>query len=732
MAEAPRTRGNLPAELTSFVGRREELAATRRLLSAARLVTLTGAGGVGKTRLALRAATVLRRAFPDGVWFVRLADVTEPSLLPVAITAELGPAAREAGLSEHLRDKRLLLVLDNCEQVVHACAVLAAKLLSAAPELRILVTSRQILRADGEQVLVVPPLPPDGDAVALFTERAAAVPGCRLGDGDREAVRRICRRLDGIPLALELAAARLRVLSPEQLLHRLDDRFRLLTTGKRTDPPRTQTLEAAVAWSFELCTPREQEVWAATSVLPGGFDLEAAEAVCAFDAGEVLDLVAALVDKSVLSRRTGTYGRSAWYEMLGTFREYGRIRLAGSGQEDAVLDRRLAHYAGLAREFGQSFGPAQRDWLERLCREQQNLSAVAADVRALPIVTALRDFWAVAAPGEGRRLLAASLDHASGPLRARALEAAAFLALWEGAAEAARPLLGELRALLAEHGDRRLHAGYAQCSGLARLWSGDLASARARLGRALAAYRGLGDEAQVCTTLVLLAVVDLLDGRSGAAADHALALCEARQADWSRGYALWAVAITEWRRGGGRRAETLLRQAISLRLPDRALLALAVSALAWCAEADNLPERAAGLLGAAHALRRESGERLLAELDERCAERLRRSLGAKAFTSAFDAAARAGTGEAIALALRERKEPVPAGPRPGGLTRREREIAGLVADGLSNRDIAARLVIAQRTAETHVEHILAKLGFSSRAQIAAWLAAGDGSTYPAP
>ncbi|WP_245783274.1 ATP-binding protein [Amycolatopsis sacchari] len=194
MAEAPRTRGNLPAELTSFVGRREELAATRRLLSAARLVTLTGAGGVGKTRLALRAATVLRRAFPDGVWFVRLADVTEPSLLPVAITAELGPAAREAGLSEHLRDKRLLLVLDNCEQVVHACAVLAAKLLSAAPELRILVTSRQILRADGEQVLVVPPLPPDGDAVALFTERAAAVPGCRLGDGDREAVRRICRR----------------------------------------------------------------------------------------------------------------------------------------------------------------------------------------------------------------------------------------------------------------------------------------------------------------------------------------------------------------------------------------------------------------------------------------------------------------------------------------------------------------------------------------------------------
>jgi predicted ATPase/DNA-binding CsgD family transcriptional regulator len=758
VSDPPRNSGNLPAELTSFVGRRGELSEAKRLLTGSRLVTLTGMGGVGKTRLALRAGAGLRRAFPDGVWFARLAELTDPALVPSTIAAALGLRDGAAGLTEYLAEKRLLLILDNCEHLVDACAVLAAKLLSATSAVRILATSRQLLRADGEQVLVVPPLPVPGGAgearhgesVALFADRAVAVlPGFQVDSGNRELVTRVCRRLDGIPLAIELAAVRLRVLSLEQILHRLDDRFRLLTTGKRTALPRQQTLEATIEWSFELCTPEEQRVWTAMSVLAGGFDLEAAEAMCAADgiaADDVLDLVAALVDKSILIRHNGTYGRSAWYRMLETVREYGGLKLGESGRAEAVRARH-AEYAGeLARQYeDESFGPRQLEWVERLRREHVNLR-VALEYcierphlaeQARKMASALRDFWyAGGFVLEGHRWLVAvlALDGEPTPSRARALEACAFMALQTGQHEAAHEMLVELRTLGERFGDEQARAGYAQCSGMSRFFDGDLVGGRARLEKALEAYRRLGHQRQVCNTLILLsAVTFFLEDPAGARiAEDALAICETQQANWSKPYALWAVAIHEWRRGDHRRATALLLEVVAMRLGDRTQLAFALSALAWCAGAMGQHERAAGLLGSARAVWRLSGAEIGATspylgFDEQCAERARQEIGAEAFTAAFDATAHAGLDEVISFALAEkagkprRHVRRAAGP-PGGLTPREREIAGLVAEGLSNREIAARLVIAQRTAETHVENILAKLGFTSRAQIAAWLA----------
>src|SRR5215472_1757733 len=299
---APRTRvtGNLPAELTSFVGRRGDLAEARRLLAGSRLVTLTGVGGVGKTRLALRAAAGLARAFRDGVWLVQLDQLRDEALVAQAVARALGLQDRAgyapaAALADYLAGRQLLLVLDNCEHLVDEAAKLADLLLRAAPGLRLLATSRETLNMTGETVLAVPPLaaPEAGrrltvaelarfPAVGLFAERAAQViPGFTLTEANVAAVVRICRRLEGLPLAIELAAARLPVLSPEQIDTRLGDRLGLLTRGGRTRPARQQTLRASIEWSYELCSQAERLLWARLSVFAGGFELDAAEGICA-------------------------------------------------------------------------------------------------------------------------------------------------------------------------------------------------------------------------------------------------------------------------------------------------------------------------------------------------------------------------------------------------------------------------------------------------------------------
>ncbi len=410
-------RGALPAELTSFVGRRREVALTRRLLSRSRLLTLTGVGGVGKTRLALRMAAEVRRTFPDGVWFVELAALHDPQLVPhsMASALELRQVSAEptADLAQYLERKQLLVVLDNCEHLSQAVAVMVSKLLAAAPGLRVLATSRHVLGVEGEQILAVPPLstPSEetrveaGDAthyesVALFLERATAVaPDFAIVDGNRAAVTELCRRLDGIPLAIELAAVWLRILSPAQMVDRLEDRFRLLTTVRPAAPARQQALDAAIAWSFELCSSAEQLLWSRLSVFAGGFDLEAAEEVCSGDGiarDEVLGLLANLVNKSIMTRQQTSDHTAAWYQMLETIRQYGAARLPGPESVHELRTRHRDHYRSMAGRYAaEGFGPEQANWIIRLRREHGNVgqrwsSASRSRGRPPPRWTSLR------------------------------------------------------------------------------------------------------------------------------------------------------------------------------------------------------------------------------------------------------------------------------------------------------------------------------------------------------
>jgi predicted ATPase len=398
MAPGARAAGNLPAELTSFVGRRGELAEVRRLLAGSRLVTLTGVGGVGKTRLALRAAAGLRRAFRDGVWLVRLDQLRDEALVAQAVAGTLGLQDRAGyspagSLAEYLAGRQLLLVLDNCEHLVDATAKLADQLLRAAVGLRVLATSREALNIDGEMVLPVPtlPVPEAGQpltaaglgvfpAVRLFAERAAqVVPGFTVTGANVAAVAGICRRLEGLPLAIELAAARLPVLSPEQIDARLGDRLGLLTRGSRARPARQQTLRASIEWSYELCSPAERLLWARLSVFAGGFELDAAEGICAdhrLAAGQVLELLAALAGKSILiaAHRKG----GVRYRLPETLREFGQERLQESDEYTALRRRHRDWHEQLARRVDTGWvSPQLADWAARLFREHANVGGGA-------------------------------------------------------------------------------------------------------------------------------------------------------------------------------------------------------------------------------------------------------------------------------------------------------------------------------------------------------------------
>ena len=756
----PAGRGRLPAELTSFVGRRRELADARRLLSSSRLLTLTGVGGVGKTRLALRMTAELRRTFPDGVWFVELAALRDPGLLAhtLANALELRDVSAEpaADLADYLEDKHLLLVLDNCEQITEACAVLVSKLLAAAPQLRILATSRHVLGVEGEQILPVPPLsvPTEevaaGDAthyesVALFADRARAVsPEFGIDDANRAQVIELCRRLDGIPLAIELAAVWMRTLSLTQILDRLEDRFRLLTKGKPAAPPRQQALDAAIGWSYDLCSLAEQVMWARLSVFAGGFDLEGAEAVCSgdgIDPDAVLDLIAGLLNKSIIVRTAATDHSSAWYTMLETIRQYGAARLGEAGM--AVLRvRHRDYYRELAARWEEDcFSPRQADWFIRMRIEHGNLRAAldfcleepGEAAKALEIAGPIWNFWFAGFLREGHRYLVRALTLAPEQThsRAKALWSGCYLALFTGETDQLRRMLAECETLAERFDDDLLRARVAEISGHTDIYAGDLAGAIVRLEDGLARFRAIGDRLGEFDSLILLAAATFFLGDPRADGFSAEALEVADGAASSKGYALWGVAIVQWRdQDRSEEAARSLREAIRLWQPlnDRTGIGFAVQALSWCASSSAPDEHAAKLLGASRAVWRSSGAHVnqttpYSQFDEQSIQLVREALGPAVYEKACAEAAAFSFEQAVALALGSEdveRRGVKAKPA-GGLTRREYEIAELLAAGLSNREIAARLVIAQRTAETHVEHILSKLGFSSRAQVASWV-----------
>jgi predicted ATPase/class 3 adenylate cyclase len=530
---------NLPVQPTPFVGRAADVAAVRRrvLQAVGRLLTLTGPGGTGKTRLALQAAAEALDDFPDGVWLVALAAISDPGLVPGAIARTLG--VREVlgeplseTLGRHLESKRLLLVLDNFEQVVAAAPVVAG-LLDAAPGLRALVTSRAALRLAAEREYPVAPLalpdptrPPapealtQCEAVALFVQRALAVkPGFGVTQENAPAVAAICARVDGLPLALELAAARVKLLPPRALLARLDRRLPLLTGGVRDAPARQRTLRATLDWSHDLLAPPERALFARLAVFVGGFTLEAAEAVCRPGGGpgvDVLDGLAALADQSLL-RQDEQPGSESRFSMLETLREYAAERLDEAGQADDLRRRHAEFYLALAEQVGPRLrGYATR--LEQAEREHDNFRAALAWLvargpaeAALRLATALGPFWAGRGHlREGRRWLDAALALAPAPgvgegvaaaVRARALRARAGLAGDQGDFRAGRAAAAESLALCRAAGDR---PGAALALGtLAHLEgeSGDAAAAQEHLEELLVLGRALGDEERVAFAL---------------------------------------------------------------------------------------------------------------------------------------------------------------------------------------------------------------------------------------
>jgi len=421
----PAARHNLPHQLTSFVGRRRELDEGRRRLCRTRLLTLTGPGGSGKTRLALEIAAEGLGDFPHGVWLVELASIAEPALVPPAVAQALdllveGGQTAQRVLNEHLRDKSLLLILDNCEHLVAACAELAERLLQAAPGLRLLATSREPLGVAGENSYPVPALTvPDAGQRATpdtLVQSEAVRPDFALTEGNAAAVAQICRRLDGIPLALELAAARTRALTAEQIAARLDHRFGLLTGGSRTAPPRQQTLRGAIDWSYELLSDPERALLRRLSAFSGGWSLEAAEHVSR--APEALDLLSQLVSKSLVlsEQRPDQEGR---FRMLETIREYAQEKLVEAGETEAAQDRHLAYYVSLAEEAAPELRRhGQVHWLNRLDQENDNLRAALAWAvqrdqaePALRLAGALGDYWTMRGYlVEGHRWLEAALS----------------------------------------------------------------------------------------------------------------------------------------------------------------------------------------------------------------------------------------------------------------------------------------------------------------------------------
>jgi predicted ATPase/DNA-binding SARP family transcriptional activator len=479
---------NLRPELSSFVGRTEARREIEKLLGTARLLTLVGPGGVGKTRLATRVAGEMVARYRDGVWLVELAALTDATLLPQHLVSALAVAEKSGAtppesLRTHLADREVLLVLDNCEHLSAECATLALDLLRAAPGLVVLATSREPLGVPGETLWPVPPLslPEPGanawesDAVRLFVERASAVdPEFGSSDDTGAAIADICRRLDGVPLAIELAAARVRTLSVTEIADRLRDRFRLLVGRDPTAPDRHQTLRAAVDWSYEALSPTEQELFARVSVFAGGFSLDTAAAVCSpgRDDADVFDGLADLVDKSlVLADRSGTTTR---YRLLETLRQYGAERLADAGEETAVRDRHLAWVRSLAEDADVGLeGGNQSSWLQRLDAEEDNVRvaldwAVAhpAGDDGLRTAGALWRYWQVRGRlTEGGRWLRTLLDittDAPPPVRAKALTSAAVLhlsvpdaALQEAGVDNVRSLFEETLAIRRAAGDRR-------------------------------------------------------------------------------------------------------------------------------------------------------------------------------------------------------------------------------------------------------------------------------------
>ncbi len=615
----------LPAPLTSLVGREQEVAAIVTLLRerGVRLLTLTGPGGIGKTRLALQAATDLATAYPQGVWLVELAPLTEPTLAPQMVAATLG-VHEEAGrslvatLCERVGDRRLLLVLDNCEHLVDACAALAAALLRACPAAQLLATSREGLMVAGETTYRVPSLalpdphhpPPPGDllryaAVRLFVERARMRrPDFTLSGDNADALVRICSRLDGIPLALELAAAKINVLTAQNIADRLEDCFRVLSGGFRTALPRQQTLQASLDWSYNLLAEPERALLRRLSVFAGGWMLEAAEAVCAGEGMEdrdVLPLLAQLVDKSLVHVENAD--GNARYRLLEVVRQYGREKMGADREQAAVQDRHVAWYVALARQAEPELtGPEQAAWLERLEAEHDNLRAAlrwgiqergsAAGVRLAGLLWRFWDMRGLLTEGRGWLEAALARDDVPAVARASALIGAANLAWTQGDYQRAMDLSERSVAMQRRLGRTPDLADALNSLGNVMRKVGEYAGARAVFEESLAVQRETGRARGAAIALGNLGLVALDqgdDGRATSLLQESLALHRALGDRRIVAILLTNLGqLANWR-GDYAQAVTLHEEGLSLRrdIGDTRAIPISLSSLGSVAEAQG-------------------------------------------------------------------------------------------------------------------------------------------------
>lgn len=772
--------GGLRVEVTSFVGRAEETARVSELLGVARLITLIGPGGVGKTRIALRAAAREESRFAYGARLVELSGLKDGELLPHAVSEALGIPEQSSrpqidALVEHLAERETLLVLDTCEHLLDACALLADLLLAEAPGVTLLATSRQALDTQGEHVLSVPPLPlpggeggeegkegkggkgaeGDSDALALLVQRARAVaPGFALTPHNRAYATALCRRLDGMPLAIELAAVRLRALPLDQLLAQLDDSFALLARGRMTTLPRHRTLRATLDWSHDLCTPQERLLWARLSVFSGSFDLAAVSAV-ATDAelpvAAVLEPLIGLTEKSVVSREDPLLGR---YRLLDTIREYGAEQLASSGGADACRARHLAHFGARAAAFATGFAT------DGQLTEFHALAAVRADLRAalghaaeagdsaglLGLTARMWPYWACAGlPREAVSWMERAL---SGGPRADPdwVTTAAWHSMFTGN-------LGDLDRALAVAQDA-VTASAGLPDGPARAWAAlaaadahyhraDHEHGLARCQEALALAQAAADPGAQRVVNLHLSIAHLLAGRPAEAlsvcGDTLALLGEGSRECYVQGSQYSTRGLAHFQLGAYEEAARDLRAAVRLKgeLGDVLGVAAGIGLLAWLAAHDGRVRRAAWLFGAASAQWRRVGrdsilgndtmrqaqERYERTTRETLGERVYHALRLKGAALTLEQAVQLAGEDAEAPAGIPRQRAVAADPvqARGRLTAREDAVAGLAADGFTNREIAVRLSVAKRTVDAHMNNLMRKLGLTSRHELAAVL-----------
>jgi len=595
------TPNNLPQQVTSFVGRERELAEVIRLLRTTRLLTLLGVGGIGKTRLALQVGADVIDDYPDGVWFVDLSPLADGHLVPQSLASVLG-VSDEGGrpvteaIAWHLRDRTALILLDNCEHVLSASAELASQVLRACPNVRVLAASREVLHVSGETIYPVPALAVPAaertltldalsryEAARLFMQRvAAAQPAFNLVETHAAAIADICRRLDGIPLAIELAAARVRTLSIEKVAARLHDRFRLLQGGDQTALPRQQTLRALIDWSYDLLTEPERALLRRLAVFAGGWTLEAAEAVGTggtLEEADVLDLLARLVDKSLVVLDA----EGARYRLLDTVREYALARLEESGEGDAARARHLAFHVALAEAARPELdGPNQATWLTRIDVERENLLAAhawcdrAPDGAALGLrlVHAAHPYWFIRGlMSLGHRVTLAALarpgTQARTLERSRGLFEAGQLCGFMGRYEEAKALLEESLAIAREHNDRFRIAKALQPLAMTASGLGDLVAARRYVEEAVDHARVLGDKRELATAINGLAQLHRVEGSLDLAEplyEQALALARDIGDREIVAIGLLNLAMVWIGRGEGARARAALAEAVALAL----------------------------------------------------------------------------------------------------------------------------------------------------------------------